>query len=120
MNTPKYKPGQWVTHEGKRKQIVLAGNSLYTDTPVYNFDDDPTIYPEDELSPSHKYEVGDRVWLMHFGRIYHAEVCKVKNSGGTFMYSLINFDMSAVLEARLYSTKGDLLNSLEFIDLCKN
>lgn len=118
MNTPKFKLGQWVTHDGKRKQVTLVGHSLYFDDALYQLGGGSIISQESELSPANKYIIGDWVWYLKGQCIYRAKVLKVIKTDASYLYNILR-DNEVFPESSLYPTKGDLLNSLEVIDLCK-
>lgn len=77
--TSKYKPGEVVIHDGKKRMIEFVSFSRYINTPLYEFRNDDSgefdYVNEDDLSPIPTWPaVGDTVWFTYISEIHKGTV----------------------------------------------
>ncbi len=118
MKIPKYKIGDKIFVRGETRIIQAIDIHIRKfNTTVYYFYNtnlsrrwDYAIH-EDAIVLAPRYEVGDKVWLMHLGEIYHGVVTNWEPTTKTFdvRYQTITIVRKA---ADLHPTKESLIESI--------
>jgi len=119
MKTPKYKLGQYVICNGQRKLVNVVGHALHNDEPVYKLMCDAGIYSESDLTQSHKYMSGDRVWFKYNHRYYSSIITSHELLPVGYVYYIKHHSIPTH-EDLLYPTEQALIDSIEIIHLCKS